>query len=136
MTMSTMPPPCSTSSCQSSRLLPESSIRHFGRSAVSGSRREPLPALRITALSIGMGRRPYLIVERRSARLGAFRGKRGLSRATGDRMGEWTAILLAGERPGENGFAQSRGVAAKALIPVAGEAMLARVARALLAAPS
>ena len=51
-------------------------------------------------------------------------------------MGEWTAILLAGERPGESGFARSRGVAAKALIPVAGEPMVARVARALLAAPS
>jgi GTP:adenosylcobinamide-phosphate guanylyltransferase len=50
-------------------------------------------------------------------------------------MGEWTAILLAGERPGENGFARSRGVCAKALIPVAGEPMVARVARALLAAP-
>ncbi|MDB5693924.1 MAG: hypothetical protein JWO81_2987 [Alphaproteobacteria bacterium] len=51
-------------------------------------------------------------------------------------MGEWTAILLAGERPGEAGFARSQGVAAKALIPVRGEPMLARVARALLAAPS
>jgi GTP:adenosylcobinamide-phosphate guanylyltransferase len=51
-------------------------------------------------------------------------------------LGEWTAILLAGERPGEGGFARSHGVAAKALIPVAGEPMLARVARALLAAPS
>ena len=51
-------------------------------------------------------------------------------------MGDWTAILLAGERPGENGFARSQGVSAKALIPVAGEPMLARVARALLAAPS
>jgi GTP:adenosylcobinamide-phosphate guanylyltransferase len=51
-------------------------------------------------------------------------------------MGEWTAILLAGERSGEDGFARSRGVAAKALIPIAGEPMLARVARALLAAPS
>jgi GTP:adenosylcobinamide-phosphate guanylyltransferase len=51
-------------------------------------------------------------------------------------MGEWTAILLAGERPGEDGFARSRGVRAKALIPVAGEPMVARVARALLAAPS
>ena len=51
-------------------------------------------------------------------------------------MGRWTAILLAGERPGESGFARSRGVAAKALIRVAGEPMLARVARALLAAPS
>src|SRR5579875_3010935 len=51
-------------------------------------------------------------------------------------MGDYTAILLAGERPGERGFARSRGVAAKALIPVAGEPMLARVARTLLAAPS
>src|SRR5579875_3016396 len=51
-------------------------------------------------------------------------------------MGDYTAILLAGERPGETGFARSRGVSAKALIPVAGEPMLARVARALLAAPS
>ncbi len=51
-------------------------------------------------------------------------------------MGHYTAILLAGERPGETGFARSRGVAAKALIPVAGEPMIARVARALLAAPS
>lgn len=51
-------------------------------------------------------------------------------------MGEWTAILLAGERPGEDGFARSQGVPAKALIPVAGEPMLARVARSLLAAPS
>jgi GTP:adenosylcobinamide-phosphate guanylyltransferase len=51
-------------------------------------------------------------------------------------MSEWTAVLLAGERPGEDGFTRSQGVAAKALIPVAGEAMLARVARALLAAPS
>jgi GTP:adenosylcobinamide-phosphate guanylyltransferase len=51
-------------------------------------------------------------------------------------MGEWTAILLAGERPGESGFATANGVRVKALIPVAGEPMLARVARALLAAPS
>jgi GTP:adenosylcobinamide-phosphate guanylyltransferase len=51
-------------------------------------------------------------------------------------MGQWTAILLAGERPGEDGFARSRGVAAKALVPVAGEPMLARVARTLLASPS
>jgi GTP:adenosylcobinamide-phosphate guanylyltransferase len=51
-------------------------------------------------------------------------------------MGEYTAILLAGERPGESGFPRSRGVAAKALIRVAGEPMLARVARALLGAPS
>jgi GTP:adenosylcobinamide-phosphate guanylyltransferase len=51
-------------------------------------------------------------------------------------MGDWTAIVLAGNRPGENGFAQSHGVAAKALIPVGGEPMLGRVLKALLAAPS
>ena len=51
-------------------------------------------------------------------------------------MGEWTAILLAGQRPGENDFAARYGLAAKALIPVAGEAMLSRVARTLLACPS
>ena len=48
----------------------------------------------------------------------------------------WTAIVLAGQRPGENGFAAAHGVAAKALIAVAGEAMLGRVARTLLACPS
>lgn len=51
-------------------------------------------------------------------------------------MGEWTAILLAGQRPGENDFAAAHGLEAKALIPVAGEAMLSRVARTLLACPS
>ncbi|HEX5182472.1 MAG TPA: nucleotidyltransferase family protein [Allosphingosinicella sp.] len=51
-------------------------------------------------------------------------------------MGGYMAILLAGERPGESGFAGSRRVSAKALIPIAGEPMLGRVARALLAAPS
>jgi GTP:adenosylcobinamide-phosphate guanylyltransferase len=51
-------------------------------------------------------------------------------------MGDYTAILLAGERPGESGFAANQNVAAKALIPIAGEPMIARVARTLLAAPS
>ena len=51
-------------------------------------------------------------------------------------MGEWTAIVLAGNRPGENGFAESHGVPAKALIPVGGEPMLGRVLKALLASPS
>jgi GTP:adenosylcobinamide-phosphate guanylyltransferase len=51
-------------------------------------------------------------------------------------MGEWTAIVLAGRRPGENGFAASHGVAAKALIRAGGEPMLSRVARALLDSPS
>jgi GTP:adenosylcobinamide-phosphate guanylyltransferase len=51
-------------------------------------------------------------------------------------MGEWTAIVLAGRRPGENGFAASHGVAAKALIRAGGEPMLGRVARTLLQCPS
>ena len=51
-------------------------------------------------------------------------------------MGEWTAIVLAGQRPGENGFAAAHGVAAKALIRAGGEPMLGRVARALLDSPS
>ena len=46
--------------------------------------------------------------------------------------GGWTALLLAGQRPGENAFAQAHGVAYKALIPVGGEPMLGRVARTLL----
>jgi CTP:molybdopterin cytidylyltransferase MocA len=48
----------------------------------------------------------------------------------------WTSIILAGQRPGENDFAASNGVPAKALIPVAGEPMLGRVARTLLESPS
>jgi GTP:adenosylcobinamide-phosphate guanylyltransferase len=49
---------------------------------------------------------------------------------------EWTAIILAGQRPGEAGFAAAHGVATKALIPVGGTPMLGRVARAVLDAPS
>jgi CTP:molybdopterin cytidylyltransferase MocA len=48
----------------------------------------------------------------------------------------WTAILLAGERPGGDPLAAAEGVRFKALIPVAGEAMIGRVARTLLASPS
>ena len=48
----------------------------------------------------------------------------------------WTAVLLAGRRPGEDAFALSHGVEAKALIEVGGEPMLGRVARTLLASPS
>jgi GTP:adenosylcobinamide-phosphate guanylyltransferase len=50
--------------------------------------------------------------------------------------GSWSAIVLAGERPREDGFAAAQGVAAKALIPVAGEPMVARVVRTLLGCPS
>lgn len=51
-------------------------------------------------------------------------------------MGDWTAIVLAGRRPGENGFAATHGVVAKALIRAGGEPMLGRVVRTLLASPS
>ena len=47
-------------------------------------------------------------------------------------MTRWTALLLAGSRPGGDPFAAAHGVAAKALIPVAGEPMIVRPVRALL----
>ena len=47
-------------------------------------------------------------------------------------MNGWTALLLAGSRPGGDPFAEGHGVTAKALIPVAGEPMIARPVRALL----
>jgi GTP:adenosylcobinamide-phosphate guanylyltransferase len=46
---------------------------------------------------------------------------------------QYAAILLAGSRPGGDPFAAAHGVEAKALIPVAGEAMIRRPLRALLA---
>lgn len=46
-------------------------------------------------------------------------------------MTRWTALLLAGERPGGDPLAKSRGVAAKALIPVGGEPMVTRPLAAL-----
>jgi len=45
----------------------------------------------------------------------------------------WTALVLAGSRPGVDAFAVSHGTDLKALIPVAGEAMVCRPVRALLA---
>jgi CTP:molybdopterin cytidylyltransferase MocA len=51
-------------------------------------------------------------------------------------MSGWTAILLAGQRPGVDPLASHFGQRWKALVPVAGEAMLSRVAKTLLAAPS
>ena len=50
-------------------------------------------------------------------------------------MSRFTALLLAGSRPGGDPFAAAHGVAAKALIPVAGEPMIARPLRALLGSP-
>ena len=44
-----------------------------------------------------------------------------------------TAIVLAGSRPGKDAFAASHGTDLKALIPVAGEAMVRRPVAALLA---
>lgn len=47
----------------------------------------------------------------------------------------FTAVLLAGSRPGGDPMAQAAGVASKALLRVGGQAMLARVARTLLLHP-
>lgn len=47
----------------------------------------------------------------------------------------WTALLLAGSRPGGDPFAAAHGVALKPLILVGGEAMVHRPLRALLASP-
>lgn len=44
----------------------------------------------------------------------------------------YTAIVLAGSRPGRDRFAESRGTDLKALIPVGGEPMVRRAVRALL----
>ncbi|HEY9091288.1 NTP transferase domain-containing protein [Parasphingorhabdus sp.] len=48
-------------------------------------------------------------------------------------MGSTSALIMAGSRPAGDPMAESRGIAVKALIPVAGKAMLAHVAEALLA---
>lgn len=50
--------------------------------------------------------------------------------------GGWTAILLAGQRPGPDPLAEAFGESWKALVKIDGEAMLARVARTLLASLS
>lgn len=47
----------------------------------------------------------------------------------------WTALLLAGQRPGPDPLAASFGATHKALIEVGGVPMLARVVRTLLGAP-
>jgi GTP:adenosylcobinamide-phosphate guanylyltransferase len=48
----------------------------------------------------------------------------------------FTAIVLAGARPGRDAFAEGFGTDLKALIPVGGEPMVARPVRALLASAS
>ena len=45
----------------------------------------------------------------------------------------WTAVVLAGSRPGRDAFAESFGTDLKALIPLAGEPMVRHPVRALLA---
>ena len=47
-------------------------------------------------------------------------------------MSGWTALVLAGSRPGIDTFAQSHGTDLKALIPVSGEPMVRRPVHALL----
>ncbi len=47
-------------------------------------------------------------------------------------MNGWTALVLAGSRPGRDAFAQSHGTDLKALIPIAGEPMVRRPVAALL----
>ena len=48
-------------------------------------------------------------------------------------MSKWTAVLLAGSRPGVDPFAQAHGTDLKSLIPVGGVAMVSRPVDALLA---
>jgi GTP:adenosylcobinamide-phosphate guanylyltransferase len=48
-------------------------------------------------------------------------------------MSKWTAVLLAGSRPGGDPFAAKHGTDLKPLIPVAGEPMVRRPVAALLA---
>lgn len=51
-------------------------------------------------------------------------------------MTTWTALLLAGSRPGGDPLTRSLGTDYKPLIPVAGEPMVLRPLRTLLASPS
>ncbi|MEH6758172.1 MAG: NTP transferase domain-containing protein [Parasphingorhabdus sp.] len=56
-----------------------------------------------------------------------------MNQTSGDKAAASTdAIILAGSRPDGDAMADSRGIAVKALIPVADKAMLAHVAEALL----
>jgi GTP:adenosylcobinamide-phosphate guanylyltransferase len=50
-------------------------------------------------------------------------------------MTGWTALLLAGSRPGKDAFAEGYGVDLKALIPISGVPMVARPVEALLQSP-
>jgi GTP:adenosylcobinamide-phosphate guanylyltransferase len=76
-----------------------------------------------------------------SKNLHKFRCERGHSQYWGQIMTKsanetrkrWTAILLAGQRPGVDALAQHFGETYKALIPVCGKPMIARVVATLLA---
>jgi len=48
----------------------------------------------------------------------------------------WTAVVLAGSRPGRDDFAAQFGTDMKALVPISGEPMVRRPVRALLASAS
>lgn len=50
--------------------------------------------------------------------------------------GQWTAVVLAGQRPGPDALATHFGMTYKALLPVGGVPMVARVVQTLGAAPS
>lgn len=50
-------------------------------------------------------------------------------------MSGWTALVLAGSRPGTDPFAEDHGTDLKALIPVSGIPMVARPVAALLSSP-
>lgn len=52
-----------------------------------------------------------------------------------DATSGWTALVLAGQRPGVDPVAAQFGLSAKALVPVAGELMLGRVLMALADTP-
>ena len=51
-------------------------------------------------------------------------------------MSGWTALVLAGSRPGRDAFAEEYGAKFKALIPVCGTPMVTRVTQALLGSGS
>ena len=50
-------------------------------------------------------------------------------------MTRWTALVLAGSRPGADPFAEAYGTDLKPLIPIGGEPMVAKPVKALLSAP-
>lgn len=67
----------------------------------------------------------------RAQPVGATSPSRGLGP-----LEDWTAIVLAGQRPGPDPLAEYFGLAAKAVVPVCGTPMLTWVLRTLLSVPS